>query len=104
MLLLIGTVSKQAIQVGTAERGVFSFDCVADANSTCCKVVSREYGDPMIGTIVLSNTTFARNKDDQFWLSRPFGKRTCVSQYITWIEPVFETSETRPIQAKGLSC
>ena len=91
MLLLINTVSEQDLQVGTAARRVFSFGRVADASYTCCEVVSSQHSRPMIGTIVLSNTALARNKNDQSWFPWHFRKRTRVRQYIMWIQAVLET-------------
>src|SRR5271156_3784110 len=105
VLLLVGTVPKQAAQVGTGSRRVFSLDRIANADCTRREAfvgACDERGDPDVGTIVLAGAAFARDKNDELLFHRRFRERAGVSQYIARVQALFETGQARPVRPKSL--
>ena len=83
MLLLVGTVPKQAAQVGTGSRRIFSLDRITNADCTRRKAfmgASDEHGDPDVGTIVLAGAAFACDKNDKLLFHRRFRERATRQQ------------------------
>jgi hypothetical protein len=81
VLLLVGTVLKQAAQVGTGSRRVFSLDRIANANCTRRKafIDISEYGDSDVGIIILAGAVFARDKNDKLLFHQRFRERAGVN-------------------------
>ena len=94
MLLLVGTVPKQAAQVGTGSRRVCSLSRIANADCTRGEAfvgASDEDGGSDVGIIVLASAAFARDKNDKLLFHRLFPEWAGVSQHITRVQAVFET-------------
>jgi len=85
-MLLVGTISKQATQVDIDSRRVFALDRIANANCTLYKTLlnaSNKHEDLDVGTIVLVDAIFARNKNDKLRFHDCFRERTGESQHVT---------------------
>lgn len=90
-MLLVGTIPKQALQIGTGSHCTLSLGRIANADSACLEAfvaVCREHGDPDIRAVVLAGTAVTCDKNDELLSYRRFQERATISQNI----------------ARGLSC
>ena len=105
VLLFVGTVPKQAVQVGTSSCRVFSFGCIIMLTARALRLfvaAFEEYGDPDFGTKVLTGAAFTCDKNDELLFNLWFWERAGVSQHIVRVSAVLEVSQARLVQSRSL--